>query len=162
MARIIILIAIISIALILWHKIGKASGAERKKLVIWSILGGIIAVLAGLAVTGHLNIITAAIAGVIALLPKLLQFAKYLPFISRLYAQKNQQQEQYRAQTPPGNGKATMSTDEAMEVLGLNPGYTKDDVIQAHRRMMQKMHPDRGGSDFLAAQINKAKDTLLS
>lgn len=162
MARIIILIAIISIALILWHKIGKASGAERKKLVIWSILGGIIAVLAALAVTGHLNIITAAIAGVIALLPKLLQFAKYLPFISRLYAQKNQQQEQYRAQTPPRNGKATMSTDEAMEVLGLNPGYTKDDVIQAHRRMMQKMHPDRGGSDFLAAQINKAKDTLLS
>ena len=55
-----------------------------------------------------------------------------------------------------------MSTDEAMEVLGLNPGYTKDDVIKAHRRIMQKMHPDRGGSDYLAAQINKAKDTLLS
>ena len=162
MARLIILVAIISIALILWHKIGKASGPERKNLVIWSIVGGIIAVLAALAVTGHLNIITATIAGAIALLPKLLQFAKYLPFISRLYAQKNQQQEQYRAQTPPKNGKATMSTDEAMEVLGLNPGYTKDDVIQAHRRMMQKMHPDRGGSDYLAAQINKAKDTLLS
>lgn len=162
MARLIILIAIISIALILWHKIGKASGAERKKLIIWSVVSGIIAVLALLAVTGHLNVITAAIAGAIALLPKLLQFAKYLPFISRLYAQKNQQQEQYRGQTPPKNGKAAMSTDEAMEVLGLNPGYTKDDVIQAHRRMMQKMHPDRGGSDYLAAQINQAKDTLLS
>jgi DnaJ family protein C protein 19 len=49
-----------------------------------------------------------------------------------------------------------------MEILGLNPGHTKDDVIKAHRRMMQKMHPDRGGSDYLAAQINKAKDTLLS
>jgi len=120
------------------------------------------AVLAVLAVTGHLNIITAAIAGAIALLPKLLQFAKYLPFINRLYAQKNQQNGQYQAQTPPKNGNATMSTEEAMEVLGLSPGYTKDDVIQAHRRMMQKMHPDRGGSDYLAAQINKAKDTLLS
>lgn len=162
MARLIILIAIISIALILWHKIGKASGVERKKLIVSSVVGGIIAVLAVLAVTGHLNVITAAIAGAIALLPKLLQFAKYLPFISRLYAQKNQQQEQYRAQKPPKNGKATMSNDEAMEILGLNPGHTKDDVIQAHRRMMQKMHPDRGGSDYLAAQINKAKDTLLS
>ena len=162
MARLIILIAIISIALILWHKIGKSSGAERKKLIIWSVVGGIMAVLAVLAVTGHLNIITAAIAGAIALLPKLLQFAKYLPFISRLYAQKDQQQEQYRAQAPPKNGKATMSNDEAMEVLGLSPGHTKDDVIQAHRRMMQKMHPDRGGSDYLAAQINKAKDTLLA
>ena len=162
MARLIILIAIISIALILWHKIGKASGAERKKLIIWSVVGGIMAVLAVLAVTGHLNVITAAIAGAIALLPKLLQFAKYLPFISRLYAQKDQQHEQYQAQSPPKNGKATMSAEEAMEVLGLKPGYTNDDVIQAHRRMMQKNHPDRGGSDYLAAQINKAKDTLLS
>ena len=162
MARLIILIAIISIALILWHKIGKASGIERKKLVIWSAVGGVIAVLTILAVTGHLNIITAAIAGAVALLPKLLQFTKYLPFISRLYAQKDQQQGQYQAQTPPKNGKATMSTEEAMEVLGLKPGHTNEDVIQAHRRMMQKMHPDRGGSDYLAAQINKAKDTLLS
>lgn len=162
MARLIILIAIISIALILWHKIGKASGTERKKLVIWSAVGGVIAVLTILAVTGHLNIITAAIAGAVALLPKLLQFTKYLPFISRLYAQKDQQQGQYQAQTPPKNGKATMSAEEAMEVLGLKPGHTNDDVIQAHRRMMQKMHPDRGGSDYLAAQINKAKDTLLA
>jgi len=48
-----------------------------------------------------------------------------------------------------------------MEILGLKPGYKGEDVIQAHRRMMQKVHPDRGGSDYLAAQINKAKDTLL-
>ena len=54
-----------------------------------------------------------------------------------------------------------MSPDEAREVLGLKPGHTKEDVIQAHRRMMQKAHPDRGGSNYLAAQINKAKDTLL-
>ena len=54
-----------------------------------------------------------------------------------------------------------MSSEEAMEVLGLKPGYTKDDVVQAHRRMMQKVHPDRGGSDYLASQINKAKDTLI-
>lgn len=150
--------AVIGIALILWHKIGKTDGAERKKLIFWSVAGSIIAILGLLAATGHLNIITAMIASAVALLPKLLQFAKYLPFINRLYKQQGQQQ----AQTPPSRGKSDMSVEEAMEVLALEPGYSEDDVIQSHRRMMLKVHPDRGGSDYLAAQINKAKDTLLS
>lgn len=159
MARLIILIAVAAIALILWHKITKTSGEERKKLVLWSVIGGVLAVLAMLAVTGHLNVITAAIAGLIALLPRAMQLVKYLPFVSRLYQQNKTGPQQ--AQTPPPQGKQTMGTEEAMEILGLKPGYKDEDIIQAHRRMMQKVHPDRGGSDYLAAQINKAKDTLL-
>ena len=160
MARLIILIAVAGIALILWHKISKAKGEEKKKLVFWSIIGGVLAVLGILAVTGHLNVITAAIAGLVALLPRALQLVKYLPFISRMY-QQTAQNSQTNSQSPPPRGKQSMSAEEAMEVLGLKPGYTKDDVVQAHRRMMQKVHPDRGGSDYLASQINKAKDTLL-
>ena len=160
MARLIILIAVVGIALILWHKITKTSGEERKKLVLWSVIGSVLAVLGLLAVTGHLNIITAAIAGLIALLPRAMQLLKYLPFISRLYEQNKPGQQQ--AQTPPPRGKQTMSKEEAMEILGLKPDYKDEDVTLAHRRMMQKVHPDRGGSDYLAAQINKAKDTLLA
>ncbi len=159
MARLIILIAVLGIALILWHKITKASGEERKKLIFWSFVGGVVGMLGLLAVTGHLNVITAAIAGLIALLPRAMQLLKYLPFISRLYQQGKQNTQQ--AQTPPPRGKKTMGVDEAMEVLGLKPGHTKEEVVQAHRRMMQKVHPDRGGSDYLAAQINLAKETLL-
>ena len=163
MARLLILIAVIGIALILWHKISKASGEQRKKLIFWSITGSVIGILGILAVTGHLNIITATIAGLVALLPRALPLLKYLPFVSRLYQQGKQNQQQAHHQTqPPPHGKQTMSVKEAEEVLGLKPDYTKEDVIQAHRRMMQKVHPDRGGSDYLATQINKAKDTLLS
>lgn len=159
MARLIILIAVIGIALILWHKITRSKGVERKKMIFWSVIGSLAAILAILAVTGHLNIITAAIAGLVALLPRAMQFAKYLPFINRLYQQNNPQHQQQANSPPPG--RQAMSPDEAREVLGLKPGHTKEDVIQAHRRMMQKAHPDRGGSNYLAAQINKAKDTLL-
>ncbi len=54
-----------------------------------------------------------------------------------------------------------MSETEALEILGLQKGATRDDVVQAHRRLMQKMHPDRGGSDYLARKINLARDFLL-
>jgi DnaJ domain len=58
------------------------------------------------------------------------------------------------------SGTATMSRDEAFAVLGLKPDATQDDIKNAHRRLMKEFHPDRGGSDYLAAKINQAKDLL--
>jgi hypothetical protein len=56
---------------------------------------------------------------------------------------------------------ARMSRPEALAVLGLKEGATPDDIKAAHRRLMKEFHPDRGGSDYLAAKINQAKDVLL-
>jgi DnaJ family protein C protein 19 len=54
-----------------------------------------------------------------------------------------------------------MSRDEAYEVLGLHPGASETDIRDAHRRLMRGAHPDHGGSDWLAARINLARDILL-
>ena len=55
-----------------------------------------------------------------------------------------------------------MTLSKAYEVLGLKPPVTRDEVIHAHRRLINRVHPDRGGSSYLAAEINRAKDTLLT
>lgn len=81
-------------------------------------------------------------------------------YLDRVHPDWRDQQGEPSAEA--GNtASAAMSRDEAYRVLGLEPGADASQVREAHRRLMLKMHPDHGGSTYLAAKINQAKDLLL-
>ncbi len=64
-------------------------------------------------------------------------------------------------QPPPGShSTGQMNRSEALAILGLDDSATPEDIVSAHRKLMQRLHPDRGGNDYLAAKVNQAKDVL--
>ncbi len=131
--------------------------AEKRKLFIHALLGLLIIAAILLALTGRIHWIGAVIAALLPFAKMLIALAlQLLPF----WRQRRQEQQRQTENTPQGE------LAEALDTLGLTATWragtlTEAQVHEAHKRLMQKVHPDRGGNDWLAARVNRARETVL-
>ncbi len=84
-----------------------------------------------------------------------------LAYLERHHPDDWVQDEAEDAEPKNHQSSETMTKEEALEILGLSHGASIDDIKAAYHRLIAQVHPDKGGSDYLASKINQAKDILL-
>ena len=156
MPRLILILAIAFVVYVLYRRAQATPPEQRRAEYIKLGLGVAVLVVIGLTVTGRMHWVGAAITGLLVAARQLLPtLVKLFPMLASL-----RKQSTVDGSAVPPRESPNMSTKEALAVLGLEEGASQEDIVAAHRAMMQKNHPDRGGSDYLAAKINQAKDKL--
>ena len=160
MFRVILILGLLLALFLLLRNYARLDQPARKRFWVWFGFGLIFAGVLFLTVTGRLHFIAAIATAALPFARRMLPLLRYVPLLRRLYKERQQSAES-TSHSAPISASANLSIEEAYEVLGLDRGASREDIIEAHRRLMQKFHPDRGGNDYLAARINQAKDLLL-
>ena len=151
------LIAFIILSIIMVRHIRQQPAEKRLPLTLRYGLYALVTIIIILVVTGRMHWIAAAIAATLPFIKGLIALGiRFFPFLSKW---RKKQTEDQTSQTHTAS--KNMDQDQALKVFGFEVLPSEDAITKRHRELIQKNHPDRGGSDYLAAQINEAKDVLL-
>lgn len=154
-----VIIAVVVFIYLLKHFRGIPAKDKPKAALKYGLYIAAVVVIA-LVITGKVHWIAAGIAGLLPLAQRLFYTGvRFMPYLKQLYAFK---QKNAQASPPPSTTSNDMNVDKAKEIFGLKEIESAEQVTKRHRELMQKNHPDRGGSDYLAAQINEAKECLIN
>ena len=82
-------------------------------------------------------------------------------YLLRMYMAKRFQQKTQSNGSSETASSSSMSIEEAAEILGISIAADKEEINQAHRRLIGRVHPDKGGNDYLASLLNRARDLML-
>lgn len=158
MGRLIIVIAVLVLGYFFWRWFKLEYTNKGRPFAVKTVLVGAALTLLVLAGIGRVHWVGAALASLLAIARFALPIAlKGFPIFQKW--QQKQQNQKTNMNNPAVN--ETLSKDEALDILGLGKNPSNDEIIEAHRRLIQKLHPDRGGNDYLAIRVNLAKDILL-
>lgn len=155
-----LLVVILAILMLPWFiKAPVELRRRRVKQLAWAAVAliFIIAILSG-KLSALLALFGVFFASLVRSMPVIIRYAPQLHSIWLRFKQGNARDP--KSGSVPSR-HTTMSKAEALGVLGLSAGATEEEIIQAHRKLISRFHPDKGGSDYLAAQINQAKKILL-
>ena len=148
-----------------WYS--KAEVKELKRNLLWMAVALLGVLVVGLALTGRLGLAIGGIAAMVPFVRRLWGFYQMAQMFKRFRQGGNfggfggrGGQGRSRAYTDAGDG-GPMTEDKALKILGLQKGASREEIQKAYKEMMAKVHPDTGGSDHLAAQVNAAKEFLL-
>ncbi len=159
LAGIVALVALVVLMRLFWVSARPSTATSIATLLALLL----VAALGLLAATGRLHWLAAVGAALLPFLRRGFGLVRYIPFLGRLYAQYRQRQggRERREQAGAAHTGGAMTRQQALAVLGLKANPTRQQVIDAHRHLMSKIHPDKGGSTYLAQQLNEAKRVLL-
>jgi len=134
---------------------------QRRGYYVSLVVGLAAAALVLLSLTGRVPWIAGLIGGALPFVRQYVLKHIYHRLNGNAGSNNREQGSQQDEQAPPPRPSTSMNKSQALAVLGLSADASNEEIIAAHRKLMQKFHPDRGGNDFLASQINDAKDVLL-
>ena len=150
-------LGLLIILLSYWRYLHKRQDPKSYRYSIYLALLITLVALVYLALSGRLLWIVGVFA---AWLPWVRHAIAFKAFMKRAKAYRDKFSNS-QDQANPQSSKGQLTKKEALDILGLGDDANKDDVLQAHGRLIKRLHPDVEGSDYLASLVNQARDVLI-